>query len=140
MKTRYTLDFFDEPNFTVLAINSHAKGYKLCWYLNQKLHFDFEKTTDHKIAEKLWFSRYWYNDQSDETEYELFSNRSKNGYLLPSQKEVNFLLKINKTLKTTEKEEFIQKIRQIPEILLIFEIDLNKIKQLERFIFNDKKN
>jgi len=24
--------------------------------------------------------------------------------------------------------------------LLIFELDLNKIKQLDRFIFNDKKN
>ena len=140
MKTRYTLDFFDEPDFIILAINSHAKAYKLCWYLNKKLHFDFAKTTDHKIGEKLWFSRYWYNDQLHEIEYELFSNRSKNGYLLPSQKGVNFLLKINKTIKKREKEEFIQKLLQIPEILLIFELDLNKIKQLDRFIFNDKKN
>ena len=54
MKTRYTLDFFDEPDFTILAINSHAKGYKLCWCLNQKLHFDFAKTTDHKIGERLF--------------------------------------------------------------------------------------
>lgn len=140
MKTRYTLDFFDEPDFTVLAINSHAKGYKLCWCLNKKLYFDFAKTTDHKIGENLWFSRYAYTDQSYEVEYELLSNRSKNGYLLPSQKGVNFLLKINKTLKSIEKEEFIQKLRQIPEILLIFELDLNKIKELNRFIFNDKKD
>ena len=140
MKTRYTLDFFEEPDFIVLAINSHTKEYKLCWHLNQKLQFDFAKTTDHKIEDELWFSRYLYNDQSYDTEYELLSNRSKNGYLLPSHKGVNFLLKINKTMKTSEKEEFIQKLRKIPEILLIFELDLNKIKQLNRFIFNDTKD
>ena len=29
-----TLDYLEEVDFVVLAINSHTKGYKLCWEIN----------------------------------------------------------------------------------------------------------
>ena len=37
MKTHFTLEQVDEIDFSVLAINSHAKGYKLCWNINKEL-------------------------------------------------------------------------------------------------------
>ena len=43
MKTHFTLEQVDEIDFSVLAINSHAKGYKLCWNINKELQLNFEK-------------------------------------------------------------------------------------------------
>ena len=39
-----------------------------------------------------------------------------------------------------EKTEFINKLRDIKDILLVFELDTNLTKHIDRFIFNDKKD
>ena len=68
------------------------------------------------------------------------ANRSKNGYLIPGQKSVNFFLLIKNNNWQQEKTEFISRLRGVKDILLVFEVETNLIKQADRFIFNDKKN
>ena len=53
MKTRFTLECAEEFDFTVLAINSHIKAYKLCWNINSSMQLNFEKKNDHNIKEDL---------------------------------------------------------------------------------------
>ena len=139
MKTRLTLERVEEMDFSVLAINSHTKAYKLCWNINKSLKLNFEKKEDHSIKEELWFARYTYVCD-DEVEYTLLANRSKNGHLIPGQKSVNFFLLIKNDYWQQEKIEFISRLREVKDILLVFEIDTNLIKHIDRFIFNDKKN
>jgi len=139
MKTRLTLERVEEIDFSVLAINSHTKAYKLCWNINKSLKLNFEKEEDYSIKEELWFARYTYACD-DEVEYTLLANRSKNGYLIPSQKSVNFFLLIKNDYWQQEKKEFLSKLRDIKEVLLVFELDTNLIKQIDRFILNDKKD
>ena len=139
MKTRLTLECAEELDFLVLAINSHTKAYKLCWNINKSLKLNFEKEEDHSIKEELWFARYTYVCD-DEVEYTLLANRSKNGYLIPGQKSVNFFLLIKNDYWQQEKIEFISRLRDVKDILLVFEIDTNLIKHIDRFIFNDKKD
>jgi hypothetical protein len=139
MKTRFTLECAEELDFYVLAINSHIKAYKLCWNINKSLQLNFEKKKDHKTKEELWFARYVYVCD-DDVEYTLLANRSKNGYLIPSEKSVNFFLLIKNDYWQQEKIEFISKLRDIGGILLVFEVDTNLMKHIDRFIFNDKKN
>jgi hypothetical protein len=139
MKTRLTLEYAEEIDFAVLAINSHIKAYKLCWNINKLLKLNFEKKKDHRIKEELCFARYMYASD-DDVEYTLLANRSKNGYLIPSEKSVNFFLLIKNDYWQQEKIEFISKLRDIEDILLVFEVDTNLMKHIDRFIFNDKKN
>ena len=139
MKTRLTLECVEEIDFSVLAINSHIKAYKLCWNINKSLQLNFEKKKDHGIKEELWFARYTYVCD-DEVEYTLLANHSKKGCLIPSQKSVNFFLLIKNDYWQQEKTEFINKLREIKDILLVFELDTTLIKDIDRFIFNDKKN
>jgi len=138
MKTRFTLDRTKGLDFAVLAINSHTKAYKLCWNINKYLQLNFEKKKDHRIKEGLWFARYIY--VYDDIEYTLLANHSKNGYLIPDQKSVNFFLLIKNDYWQQEKKEFINKLRDIKDILLVFELNTNSTKQIDRFIFNDKKD
>ena len=139
MKTRFTLHCSQELDFSILAVNSHIKAYKLCWNINKSLQLNFEKKKDLSIKEELWFPRYTcvYNDY---VEYTLLANHSKKGYLIPSQKSVNFFLLIKNDNWQQEKTEFISRLREVKDILLVFEVETNLIKQVDRFIFNDKKN
>ena len=139
MKTRLTLDCSGELDFAVLAINSHIKAHKLCWSFNKFLQLNFEKKKDHNIKEELWFARYTCVSD-DDVEYTLLANRSKNGHLIPSEKSVNFFLLIKNDYWQQEKIEFISKLKELKDVLLVFEVDTNLIKQIDRFIFNDKKN
>ena len=36
--------------------------------------------------------------------------------------------------------DFMIKLRSVPDVLLAFEIDIENLKYIDRFIFNDKKN
>jgi hypothetical protein len=139
MKTRFILECAEEIDFAVLAINSHVKAYKLCWNINKSLQLNFEKKKDHNIKEELWFARYT-SVFDDDVAYTLLANRSKNGYLIPSEKSVNFFLLIKNDYWQQEKTEFISKLRDIEDILLVFEVDTSVIKHIDRFIFYDKKD
>ena len=139
MKTRFTLECAEEFDFAVLAINSHIKAYKLCWNINSSMQLDFEKKDDHNIKKDLSFSRYTYI--SDEgIEYDLLTNRSKKGYLVPNQKGINYFLVVKNDYWKQDKLEFISKLRSTPDVLLAFELDSANLKYIDRFIFNDKEN
>ena len=139
MKTRYTLDCPGEADFAVLAINSHIKGYKLCWNINNSLQVNFERQKDHNIKDELWFARYMYICD-DGIEYNLLENRSKKGYLIPNEKSVNYFLIVKNDYWQEDKAEFMKKLRDIEDVLLVFELDTALTKHIDRFIFNDKKN
>ena len=139
MKTRFTLECAEEFDFTVLAINSHIKAYKLCWNINRLMQLNFTKKNDHNIQHDLWFSRYTYISD-EEVEYDLLSNRSKKGYLVPNQKSINYFLVVRNNYWEQEKLDFMSKLRNIPDVLLAFELDIANLKYIDRFIFNDKEN
>ena len=139
MKTRFTLECAEEFDFTVLAINSHIKAYKLCWNINSSMQLNFEKKKDHNIKKDLWFSRYTYISD-DGVEYDLLANRSKKGYLVPNQKSINYFLVVKNYYWEQEKPDFMSKLRDIPDVLLAFEMDIANLKHIDRFIFNDKEN
>ena len=139
MKTQFTLEQVDEIDFSVLAINSHAKGYKLCWNINKELQLNFEKIEDQIINKEMMFSRYFCTTNKGD-EYNIITNLSKEGYLIPDKKSVNYFLIANNRNWLAEKKEFIDKLRENKEVLLVFELDALKSKYINRFIFNDKKN
>ena len=132
----YKLDCAHDYEFVVLAINSHIKGYKLCWNINNQLGFNFEMTDAHIISEDLEFTRYSMRNKKD-AKLDILSNRSKKGFLIPSQKSVNYFLVIKDENWNEIKESFLLKLRAINEILLVFELDLLKTKNSNRFIIHD---
>ena len=139
MKKSYILDCEHDYDFVVLAINSHCKAYRLCWALNQQVGLNFEITNNHKINDRLSFIRYKSEDPDDGA-FDLLVNRSKKGYMIPSQKSVNYFLITNKETWSVKKYTFLSKLREINDILLVFEFNLEEEKYSDRFIIYDKKN
>lgn len=139
MKTQFILDCSQEYEFVVVAINSHVKGYKLCWNLNKTLSLNFEMTQEHKLSESLIFTRYKAETEEGRI-YNLLPNRSKKGYLIPSQKSVNYFLVIKNEDWLDVKKEFMNSLRETKDVLLAYEADTDAIKNSDRFIIYDKKN
>ena len=56
MKTVHTLKEVTDLDLTVFGINSHVKGYNLCWHINKILSIDLKKNKGTKNSEKETFS------------------------------------------------------------------------------------
>ena len=135
MKEIHLLEKTNDLEFSVLAINSHDKGYKLCWHINNLLGMSFARQDSCILSEKEQFTSFVHYEA--EQKYVLVENKSKKGFLLSKKKNINFFIKVEPILMLKEKQEFISNLNKVSKILLIFEIDLNKEKQVHRFIFND---
>ena len=135
MGETHFLEQVDELEFSVLAINSHVKGYGLCWHINKALNMNFRRRDSIIFHEKEVFTSFV--DSEGGSRYVLIENKSKKGFLLTKKKKIDFFIKIAPNLSLKEKEEFIKKLNKVSKILLIFELDLKKEKEAHRFIFND---
>ena len=134
MKTlKFNEDF--ELDFLILGINSHIKLYKLCWEINKELHTNFIKNKNHIINNNQEFERFSYTDKNSETRYNILSNISTTGYLESKNKSVNYFMIVQGGVYNTQK--IIERLNQIEDILLVFELNLSKIKTITPFIIND---
>ena len=134
MKTlRFNKDF--ELDFLILGINSHIKLYKLCWEINKKLHTSFVKNKNHTINNNKEFERFSYTNKNSEITYNIISNVSNTGYLDPNNKSINYFMIVQGEIYNTQKT--IERLNQIEDILLVFELNLSKIKTITPFIIND---
>ena len=134
MKTlRFNEDF--ELDFLILGINSHTKLYKLCWEINKELHTNFVKNKNHTINNNQEFERFSYTDKNSEITYNILSNISNTGYLEVKNKSVNYFMIVQGEVYNTQK--IIERLNKIEDILLVFELNLSKIKSVTPFIIND---
>lgn len=135
MKTVHIIEDEIKLDMTVLAINSHVKGYNLCWHINKKLCSNFVNTEIFIGEKRESFSAF--EVEHENKKITLVNNKSKKGVLMPEKKNVDFFIMVEPEMKNTAKEEFISKLREISKILLIFEVDLEKEQEAHRFIIND---
>ncbi len=121
-KLRITED--PDVNFSLFSIISHEKSYKLCWRINKKLQINLSRVEPLTLLKSGSFHRYRHLSESEKIE--VVSNRSLKGFLDTKDKKVNYFLKIEKPFFERQKTNLISKLNDVSEILLIFEVDLEK--------------
>ena len=89
MKTVHIIDDEIKLDMTVLAINSHVKGYNLCWHINKKLCSNFTKTEIFIGDKKEGFSAF--EVEHENKKITLVNNKSKKGVLMPEKRMLIFL-------------------------------------------------
>ena len=105
MKTVHIIDDEIKLDMTVLAVNSHVKGYNLCWHINKKLCTNFIKKEIFIEENKESFSAF--EVEQENKKIILVKNKSKKGVLIPEKKNIDFFIIIEPKIKKTAKEEFI---------------------------------
>ncbi|TDI71992.1 MAG: IPExxxVDY family protein [Bacteroidetes bacterium] len=140
MKKNKLIASFDF-DFSLLAIASQLKEYKLAWIINQELGINLVKQQDeifHFLGdEKLSISNYLY--QTEHSSIRLIMNRSRDESsmqpLIPELKQFDFLMLIEGFEDTLVIQEVQDTLKNINGIQLINQIIVDQLKSRDNLIF-----
>ena len=126
-------------DFALLGIICHHRDYRLCMSLNNKLEINLSKQEEYvvfnnKRMEDQSFSFYEYVNE-EEDRYNLISNKSLKGFLLPEQNQMDYLFLIRYVRMEIDETEILIKLKQIPIILGAYKLDTSKLKSRENLVF-----
>ncbi len=130
-----------KSEYEAVGICSHLKDYRLSWYLNDRLRLDLKKMKDldfdsNKKSESVKFSIYYYDDKDNRTVFYFISNRSTGGVLIPEQKFIDYFLLIKKTGKKQLAQSILKNIKDIPNVLTVYNIDLSLIRNVNDILLD----
>ncbi len=91
----------------------------------------------HKRKSKTsFFSYYRYENEIDKWIIHVISNKHAGDFFTSEIKHADYLFFITGEVDSEQAKDFILKLKTIPSIQLISEIDLNKLKSKANFIFD----
>lgn len=116
-------DSFSEPEEILLLITSTNKDYRMAYFLNKHLKFDFYRQSNlqysnrSKDKETTEFSVFSYEEKEAERSWLLVSNKHSGGNLLKKTGNIDFLLIIKGTTDEFDTDHFLTKLRKLPNVL-----------------------
>ena len=134
---KVTLELEYDYDFTLIGVSCHSRDYKFCWLINSFLDLNFTRQDSIQLKTRnitSEFANYTYTDDNSRLAYTLLINRGTQGFLLPEQKQADYLIKIEGGLSHTEEAEIIKNIKKIDVVLTAFIIDVNSLKSKQNLI------
>lgn len=132
-------EFFE--NTRLLGIVASLEQYRFCWYLNQRLNFDFRINNSieihlNKKTRNYFFPIYQYGEQSGTIKHYLYNNEDDGEYLLPEFRHLDFLwLMKDDVLEEQDLAVLISSIKTVPSVQMVIELTNEKIKNKQHLIF-----
>jgi hypothetical protein len=138
-RSRLLIDY--EYDFTLMALLSPLREYKLAWYINQLLHIRLVKEKDIQLnftnQSNLCISNYIF--ATEHSILRLLKNRSvgddEQGFLLPELKNFDYLIMLQGEGDFFDKEELPAVLKKIPTIEYVIPVEVNDLKSKENLIF-----
>ena len=145
--------------YYLLAIHTVLIDYRLAFFLNKCLNIDLKRMSkDLDISEQNGFySIFEYEDEDNLLNWNLISNSSfsntkneikgsllfkdteidfKKNKLINELSQVDFFLKIDYNINSLNTTKIINSINKIPNIISVYKLNLNKIKNKENLNFS----
>ena len=135
---KLTLELEEDYDFELVGICSHAKDYRLSWEVNKALELDLEKDENYEInikGDNQSYSFFSFIDEENHVEYYLINNRCSNGILIPEEKKADYFLLIRGVLRGGQKEELINRVGEIKNVLTTYEIEVDQLKSKSNLLF-----
>ncbi len=138
-KTILKLDDDDQFDFMLVGVICQHKDYRLCHELNTAFKTELARENDLEIfngkrMEKVSFSFYRYKTD-EEDRYYLISNKSKQGFLIPEQKQIDYFLLIRENVKRIDEAGFVNRLKDLKVVLGVFKFDPKKLKSRDNLLF-----
>jgi hypothetical protein len=132
-------DFFPE-DFQLICIAAHQSDYRLSWALNEQLQLSLQKDQDLVVTIKKTdirqhFTRFSFMDTNQHIRYYLIDNKSRQGFLLPEMKNIDFLLKVEGQPERHKLLSMVEEIRKISFVVIAYLMEDIPIKHKKKFIF-----
>lgn len=137
---RKVLKFEIDLDFVLIAITTSLRDYRICYYINKCLNFNFTRVDDLSLdtsvnGTPLLFSLYRYSWETTETDFYFIGNKGSDGYLVPEMRKADYFIMIRNYIDDTDLENMISALNKIPEIVAAVKIDPKKIKSRENLLF-----
>ncbi|MBI9036973.1 MAG: IPExxxVDY family protein [Bacteroidales bacterium] len=129
----------DFEYYSMIGVSCHLKDYRLTYYLNKTLGIDLKKSKEFSITKEkekknIHFSFFIFNDKKKEISYYLISNHNPESKLIPSQKQIDYLLITKDLINQENVMEIINKIKTISYVLTAYKIELSKIRSINNLL------
>ena len=135
-KLSLKIDYSNEYSF--IGISCHLKDYRLSFFINQYCGLQLKKIDDftQQSAENksLSYPLFYYHSQETDNRFYLISNHHSEMKLIPALKQFDYFLLIQKNMQSEQKKELIAKLKKTQNLLAAYEIELNKIKNVNQFM------
>jgi hypothetical protein len=128
-------------DFKLIGISCHEKDYRLCWGVNQKMNISLQRNENDieliikKSNRHSLHSSYIFIDDEYDNEYNLLTNRSSMGYLIPEKAQADYLLMIKDENYPISITDVINNLKEITFVLTAFEIEVRSLKSKDNLIF-----
>jgi len=142
MSKSIKLDF--EPNFDFILIGfvSSEPLYKMSWLINEMLEIQLkecssikEYNTKRQLVQE--YPMFQFKTENEST-FQLFHNKSTQGYLIEEQKQVDYWLKIENS--EIIMQELLKKLKGLKNVNLAFEVKPGSLKSKLRLLFTFEEN
>jgi hypothetical protein len=121
---------YDFSEYTIFGISSHLPTYKICWTINKQLDLEFKHFPSlvNTINDtNLEYKMYSYIE-SEHLTYYLISNIQQAIPWLQQAKHFQYFFIFQGTPLPSQKKEIFLKLKQIPNILLVQELNISELK------------
>lgn len=129
-------------DYLLAGIATSLKEYKLCYHLNILLDCSFKKLDDLTFeptdrSRQAQFSVFKAGEEKDMNRFWVFANKKLSDVLLPEIANFDFIIKIEGRYDEGNFIKLIEGVKLFPEVMMVAEIPLKKIKSKERLEYRE---
>lgn len=121
----------------VIGIATTKRDYVLAWHMNEKLGLDLKRLDNLRAEEgeeTSGFPFYYYDEGENQNTFNLLSNNGDGELMLKMPARIDFFLIIRNPVNETRFASIVNTLRNISGVLMAFELDLVKHKQLDTIL------
>lgn len=134
---KFTLSFDEEYPYYLIGINASAKDYRICWSINKALNIALKREDSIDVHSKnkdiIAHSFFVYTNEELNLKYRLIENKHGISRFLSEVQQADYLLIIDES-ESVDTEEILQKIKEIRQVLLVFKIDIDDLKNKQNLM------
>ena len=128
-KNKLAIAPFDDIH--IIGINTTLADYKLAYYFNEKLRFNFVRLKEIQLDGNLPYAFFYYNAGENRNAYNLVALKSKAHLCIKLNPHIDYLLIVRNHFSDERSKELVKLIREIKDVAYAYPLDLSKIPAID---------
>lgn len=128
-KNKLTVAPFDDIH--LIGINSTLVDYKLAYYFNNELKFNFIRLDEIQLDNELPYAFFYYNAGENHNAFNLVAMRNKEHVSVKLNPQIDYLLIVRNHITEERLSQLVKSIRGLNGVSYAYLMDLNKVPALD---------
>ncbi len=136
--SKHRLVVEEEYEFLSFGLSCHQKDFRIAWFLNQLLRFDFKRTQIEmfdKNGSLHFYPMFRHHDSQHHLNYLLLNNLSDSIPLIKQYKQFNMFVLVEGYIDLFDEDSFMNKLQQMESIQFLSPIENKPFNELQFTLF-----